>query len=277
MIDAVSEFLTANRQRRYPFSENTSLLDISETFELPNDLLLDYRGFHRARNELKPRLAAIVGPTAAADVTYPETAGFVNFYFEMGREDVPIRMLVQINILSALDLHDLSATSPDPFYEGLNLASMHVTIGAAWRDIGSSDRWVFAMDTAVLEPALTVESYRNQIDYVKLIHQDADSEYLQGDITLYGGYNVTIGKRGDNRIFISAELGAGELGRFTGQLRDGTLEFCDGSVMFLNGVGPNEKGEFIFAEGNGIKVINLPDQNKIQIQVAPEALQRPLC
>lgn len=278
MIDAVSEFLSANRQRRYPFDESSSVLDGTGVFEIPNDLILDYRGFHRARPELKARLAAICCSGSGSHANYPAATGKLRFYFEMGPATSPLRLMTEIDENETLDIVELMATAPDPFYPGINLGTVRVTVGSGWKDlIGGTDRWLFEVAAAVLEPALTVESYRLQIDYLRIIHQEGPTEYLSGDVQIFGGHNVTISGKADNTVSFAAELGAGELGRFIGQLRDGGLEFCDGALMFVNGTGPNERGELTFAEGNGIKIVAFPSQHKIQISVSPGSLQRPLC
>jgi len=278
MIDAVSEFLTENLQRRYPFAEDTGLLDDSEAYEIPNSLLIDYRGFHRARIESKPRLAAIVGSGAGADVAYPAAAGKFRLFFEMGPIASPLRMMAEIDETDVREIAELFASVADPHYPELSIGSLRVTIGNEWRSfIGSPDRWVFGASSAVLEPALTTETYRLQIDYLRLIHQDGPTEYLKGDVEIYGGQNMTVAENGKNTIYLSAEVGAGEFGRFVGRLRDPDLEYCDGALMFINGIGPNGRGELTIAAGNGIDVLPLPDEHKIRISVSPPTLQRPLC
>lgn len=276
MTSSISEFLTENRQRRYPLTEACSVLDQTETYEIPNDFLLDFRGFHRARNELRPRLAAIVGSAVVDDATYPATTGSLTVYFEVGIAATPLRFSVLIPE-STLDPVTESTTSiADPFYPDFKFGTVRATFGPARLLFDRAARWVFAVDTALLEPCLTIESYRSQIDYLRLIHQEGETEYLQGDVKLYGGYNFSVTTRGDRELYLSAEIGAGELGRFTGTVKGAEEEYCTGAVMFINGAGTKD-GKMTFEAGPGFRIVPLPDEHKIQLVVSAATLQRPLC
>lgn len=275
MSDAFLEFLAENGQRRYPFIENSNNLDLTDTFSMPDDAVLDIRGFHRNKPEITPRLAAIVGPTAALNADYPAVVDHNTLYFEMGTLAAPLRFAISVPVDQTIWPFSVTASVPDPIYAGVNLAVLHVTTGVGTTMVAASERWLFGNRLEV-EPSLIGELYRQQIDCVRLVHDVAADEYVGGSIILRGGYNFDLSQEGQV-ITLEPSLGGGELGRFTGSVADEAASRCADVLTNINGGLADKKGAFAIKGGLGIEVVNLPAEHKIQLKISPAKLGALAC
>ena len=80
-MDAYLEFLSENAQRRYPFQEDSSLLNNTGDTVLADNVILDLRGIHRERPEVSPQLLAVIGSDGASIFDLDALAGFYSFFF----------------------------------------------------------------------------------------------------------------------------------------------------------------------------------------------------
>lgn len=264
MSDAYLEFLSENKERRFPFVEDCSLktdLDV----QFPDDVILDVRGFHRERPEIPPQLSTFVGPDNAGGLP-----GYYHLTFKMGRIAAPLTFQLLVPIDNPIWPLTYTIVTPDPIYPESRLSSLRLTIGAGILSVDPAADYTFP-GTALLEPITISELYRTQVDQVKVVHADADSEFVGGDLVLRGGYNMDLQQSGQT-IRLNPSLGGGELGRWTGSLNPENASKCKGALLSLNGQGATERGEFFFYGRNGIDIIPLPTEHKIQIKISPEML-----
>lgn len=279
MSDAYLEFLTENAQRRYPFVEDSSGMDLTDVFTLPNDAVLDARGFHRARPELTPRLAAIAGGSASGDADYPATNGVYSLFFECGISATPLRFTVTVPVNNGNWPFQVTVAIADPLYAGIvpaiNAGVLQVTIGQGITELAAADRWLFG-PRLQLEPALMAQLYLQQVDALRLVHDEGPDDYVSGEVRLQGGYNFDLNQDA-NVINFEPSPGGGELGRWLGSLADESASRCAGTLMSLNGITATPRGGFTIGKGSGIEIVNLPEQNKIQIKFVSSTAGKVVC
>jgi hypothetical protein len=269
MADAYVEFLTENSQRNYPFAEDASLT--SGAFRLPNDVVLDFRGFSRQRPVLIPHLESIMGQAAPAQAGQPASAGNWTLVFRAGlnhafRCEIPVTN-AQWPFVSRVKLQDpvYAADYPD-----VNIGGISVTVGRGIQAIQDVEGYTFIPTATPLEPSLFVSLYRQVLDYLRLVHSGpAPDDVIGRAVKTYGGYNCFVNQStADKTLAIGAQLGAGRLGY---NLDPGTGQSaCRGFVFQINGIKPDAQYDFKILAGEGIRVENLPDEHKIKIIYSPE-------
>jgi hypothetical protein len=268
MTDAFVEFLTENSQRSYPFEEN-SVLKADDDSVLQDDILLDFILIHRLKH-LTAKLVAIVGPeSSGAEIFPPGETGPV-FYFQLGSGSD----IVAVECSSQEFPFDGWGSISDSRYEDVFVAKARVTFGAGVSSIPSDVFWQFS--NSVIEPGLLVSLFRNQVDSLTIIHDEGDNDIVGGDVSLMGGYNFGVTQSGQT-VRLSPALGSGSLGRFTESLSDAVSSKCNGSLLSINGIQPNEKGAFEISGSGGIEILNFPEQHKVRIVISPETLGRTIC
>lgn len=270
MTNAVEEFLTENSMRRYPLSEDCSVQYVGGG-ELGNDVVIDLRGWHREHTTTHPALLAIVGPTGIGAGSFVANADNITFYFGVGSETLyPILLPV-----GAAEITTLVCRVTDPFYPQVNLGVLRVTFGLGAQGIPTDATWLFSATT--IEPGLIVSPFRNQVDVVKIIHQDTDDEIVGGDLEIIGGYNLNVLPEVQG-VRLSPVAGGGTLGRFVGSLSASGDSKCAGALLSLGQVAPDPETRDLRIIGkNGIEVINFPEQSKIRIKVAPQHFGGSVC
>lgn len=258
MIDAYLEFQTENSERRFPFVEDSSLRSTLDDL-LRDDAVLDARGFHRERPEIAPQLSSIDGGDSGA---VGAVTGLYRVGFKAGRSDAPL--FFYFLVPEGNDQWPLNQTSTvaDPLYPGSNLGRLNVAFGPGILAVDPSSSLTFD-GTALLESSAIAQLYRTQVDFVRLVHQADDDEYVGGDVLILPGYNMEVLVLTDG-ISLLPSLGAG-LGRFVGTLNQTSV--CDGTVLSISGQRPTQRGEFFIKGGRGIKVTPIPDEHKIRISV----------
>lgn len=271
-MDAFVEFLTENKFRRYPFVEDSTVLSSDGEYSLPNSIILDLRGFHRERPELKPQLVAIIGSMAASISTLDAVAGEWSLFFAMGNLGDPLVFRVGIPEDNTIWPFQAEVSVVDPKYpeRDVRLGHIRVTVGEDILDVSQSFSCGFE-NTALIEPSLVAELYQTQVDFVKLIHTEGASEFVGGDLKIVGGYNteVSLDTKG---ILITSSRGSGTLGQFTGSTLDPSASACRGRIFSINGSMPDQRGRFFIKGTNGVSIKDLPDQHKIQIVLSTELL-----
>jgi len=267
-MSAIQEFLTANVQRRFPFVENCPLT-AADTTQLSDGVILDAHGFFRERPELAPQLTAIAGGTSGVDGA---VAGHHLLIFSMGRTDAPLTFSFLVDDSTTDWPLRMKASVADPFYPASLLGRLDIAVGETILGIPDATSLVFN-GTALLEPSVVANLYRTQIDFVRIVHADDDDEIVGGNLQIEQGYNMEV-QRTRGGVMLAPSLGAG-LGRFTGSISPASTH-CSGAVMSINGQSPNKQGRFIVRGTNGIEVVNLPEQHKIQLRVQTAKLG-PVC
>ena len=94
---------------------------------------------------------------------------------------------------------------------------------------------------------------------------------VYGDISLIPGYNTVIRiNESINTVEISAEPGAG-MGCPCGKFEDEDTD-CDELINSINGVPPDDRGDFSIIGGSGVKIENIPAEHKIRIHTTADNL-----
>jgi hypothetical protein len=144
----------------------------------------------------------------------------------------------------------------------------------------------------LIEPALIQVSAKSRITSVNVANtvpldlpecDDVDPEVTvlnsvevvgsidYGDVALVPGYNAVIRmNKLTNTVEISSEPGAGQ-GTPCEKLNDEDTD-CDGLINSINGVPPDERGDFAIIGGSGVKIENLPAEHKIRIYTTADNL-----
>lgn len=271
MTGSIEEFLTENSLRRYPFSEDCSLAHQSGS--ISDDVVLDFRAWHRTRTGRSAALAAIVGPDGAGDGIFEAVAGAYSVYFFLGQGDVVWRFEVPA-LTPSFPFTALSVIQ-DSIYPGSNLGVARATFGRGLVQLAADSTLVFP--DAPLEPSLIFDQYRLQVDHIRLVHEGSDDEFVGGDVEVVGGYNVGVSGIAKG-IRVSPSPGAGTLGRFVGSINSPESNKCVGVLLSLAGAIPNERTQDLVLEGtNGVEVLNFPDESRIRIRVAPQHFGGTVC
>lgn len=274
MTNAIEEFLTENSFRSFPFRGDTSLAYVGGL--LDNAVVLDFRGWHRKRAGQEPMLAAIIGPDGSGAGDFIPNDGFISFYFTAGPDDDLLIWRFLVPVLGGQFPMSVLSSVSDPSYAGVNLGVARATFGAAALNIPDDADWLFT--TAKLESGLVVECARNQVDEIRVVHDEGDDDIVGGDLRIFGGYNVDVIPAADGGLKITATPGAGTLGRYLGSRSDPGQSKCAGVLMSLAGVAPDEDTRNITIAGEkGIEIENLPDEHRIIIRMAKPQLAGNVC
>ncbi len=273
MNDAIEEFLTENMQRRFPLREDGDVT--CQDGVLEDSVLLDFRGWHRDRPELTPRLSAIIGPDGTDVGSFIANTGFVSFYFSAGSGGGSIIWVFKVSVIEGSFPVSLISTVDDTNYAGVFRGVARASFGGGVSSIPADAAWIFT--SALLEPGLVIEQYRGQVDSILLVHDVGDDELVGGDIELVGGYNTSV-VPSEGGVRIVPSLGAGTLGRFIGAINPSGESKCSGVLMSVGGVTPDEKTRNLVIKGeNGIEVLNFPESSRIVIRVAKPQFGGSVC
>lgn len=224
-----AEWLNLNSQRRYPLAQDATGLDTTETFELPDDLILD--------------LVWVAHVDDTIDVTKFHLSGISVFsptavIIEVGYDGSPVASL---SVSSATHVSGTSyrmggIASDSPFFDSL----IHMTVGSLDNVFKQpAGPWRFGLEDGRLEPT-TIRPDLRGVTSLRVIRGTDQGDALQGDIQLIEGTNIrlsvsTVDEK--KRIRIDAIDGEG--------LTD-DCECADVAVgppiRTINGVGPGADG-----------------------------------
>ena len=271
-MDAYLEFLSENAQRRYPFQEDSSLLNNTGDTVLADNVILDLRGIHRERPEVSPQLLAVIGSDGASIFDLDALAGFYSFFFAMGRSAESLIFQVAVPSDNTQWPFVQEVTIADENYPGrdVRLGTLRVTLGEGVADLASDVSLGF-VQTCLIETALVAQAYRTQVDSIKVAHVSGPDDIVGGDLRIIGGYGINTQLLVDG-LEINAIAGAGSLGFFTGAVHEPEDSACSGRVLSISGQRPNPRGKFYIRGENGISVTDLPDEHKIQLRVTTASL-----
>lgn len=264
------DFLSENASRRYPFVEDCSMLSQSASFELPDDALLDCRGFTREKAVgVSLFLRAIAGAgvsTIEGEAAQPDawTVIFQSTYGDKFCFHIPYLEIENNGKWSGIAMNAL------PFFGALK-SSLSIAVGPGIKSVGHTDTHLFSAETAPIEPALFLSIAGSSIDSVGVLKASSGAtQRLYGHVYLSGGYNVDVQNLySNNSIQIVADPGAGALGRFLRRSNDNEQgapqSLCESSVKAINGIIPDSLGNFTIEAGDHISIENSPSLHRIVI------------
>jgi hypothetical protein len=264
-IDAYLEFQNENTSRAFPIREDMSRLDNSGSdYVLPNDVLLDVRGFTRSAITVEEQLYAIVGGSSSpTDPALSPSAGNWRFYFKIGNSELIFTDVPETNQTWPFTsiVYGLSPNTPTGETKEYEI---RMAAGSGLTNIDSLDFHIFE-GTAKLEDTLIARMNAVQVDPIRIVHVIGSDEYVGGEnLVLKAGYNMQV-QSVDGGITLAAIPGAGE-GYPVDPVISAGDSACEGKLYSLNDAKPNEVGALVIEAGTGIKIVNAPDQNKIFVR-----------
>lgn len=256
-MSALQEFITENSSRRYPLAEDCVPTDLAEHFVLPDDVVLDIRGFHRIYSTGIVALHALIGSLSEGLGGIAPKSGhgllLVRIGSELIRVEVPERSRWPLTVTGEI---------PDPNYPESKLAVIRCTIGSGFSQLDPTKAYDFG-DTAPLEHGAIIDGYGMQVDSIQVVPLVGDPYYVGGELKVRGGHNFSVSRYGLAGLDLFASPGAGE----GGQCPPLGSSPCSGAIRFINGIGPSSAGNFSFLSGHGVKITNIPAEHKIIIRV----------
>lgn len=247
MMTRTTEWLNANRYRRYPFRDGTSLTCKTGQV-LANDVLLDC--------QLTSRILARF-PFVLLTVQVITDA----ILFCFGYDTVMCYAAIPVAATYPFTVTGISG--------GLRYS---LVFGPGCDTIQNFAHGTYELVTPPeIQPAIVIVQDRHHIDSVTAKGTDQDT--LTGLIYVEPGYNCNPVITTD-KIHLSAGLGFGA-GRYCVRL-DGADVSCAEALLWWNGQNASEDGNIIIKGGAGVTVESRPDENLVVIR-GSKALENLKC
>lgn len=252
------EWLNANSQRKYPFDDSCSLMDVSGTIQVPNDLIVDFL--------LPVHVDSTIDPSKFHLLRIATFGLGVSITF--GYDGTPIGSIsIEISSFSRNQVFYFAGTGT--FYDSVG----KVTIGSLDNIRRFSGAYDFSLINARLIPRVIIPDIRG-VSAISIQNGNDVSDPVTGDVILQAGRNFSIAYvAGDgspsnpNRFLLNAIEGAGLNTDCTcGEANNGPC------IKKINGIAPNSDGEF-FLEGSDCVLL---DEIANGIQVVDECA-KPCC
>ena len=186
------DFLSENMDRRYPFVEDCSLLAQSSSFMLPDNTILDCRGFTRKGSHTGTEifLRAIGGSGLSSVDGEPTQPDSWTIVFESTSGDRFCFYVPYLTIETEQKWAGSVSTAIMAFPEAIQ-SSLSVVVGPGIKDIANNALYLFTYEDAPIEPALFINFSGAMIDSVRVIKASNESiGPFYGDVKIYGGYNM---------------------------------------------------------------------------------------
>jgi hypothetical protein len=241
-------WLNANSQRKYPIFEEAGLMDETDTFEIPNDLIVD-----------------LIWPVHL-DATIDQTLFHIKAISIFGA-GVTISLGYNGDTIGSVSIDAASFTTNQAFliqgtgqfYDTIG----KIVIGSLDTILESAGSFQFDVANARLEPTVIKPDIRG-VNAIYIRNGDETSDAIQGDVILQAGRNFLInfvaGAIGEpDRIVLSAIEGAGlnedcECGEAANRP-------C---IKTIGGIGPDSNGDFSLVEDDCIKLDAIANGLKIR-------------
>lgn len=298
MNAAFPSFLSENSNRAYPFTEDSVFMVPGNSTGLPdNDIFLDFRGWSRLKLRDQVTLF-LVDPVydTHGHLNYPglesyAKTGYLSVFFKAFYTTDTADVASQVACFYVpLDESQVqwpyTATASGQMPNGKKSWEANLTVTSKILQliqpvyiVTGTNEYITTSDgakilalpnystlnsqTPQIEPGQFFEiggAVVDQLNVVSSLHPETN-RYLSGDIQFLPGINTSIFQSGSTITAVS-QLGLGT-GRkvYTGtELGDP----CEG-VLKINGVAPDDFGQFHIKGGNGILVEDVPELNLIRI------------
>lgn len=250
-VDAIwnAEWLNQNSQRNYPVSEEATSKDISGTFEIPQDLIVDL--------VWPVQTAAIV----QSDRFYVHSIAIfgtgvtitLGYHVVGNPEGTPIGA-VSIAIATHQENQSYFISGTGEFYDSVG----KITIGKLSNSLLTAGYYKFDLNGARLESTVVRPNLRG-VSAVILVNGEDRSDPLAGDIELVAGTNIRLvpnpNPGGNPQIRIDAISGAG-LVQDCGC--EGKLPADAPCIRTINGIPPDNNGNFLLEGDACLTLTALP-------------------
>lgn len=227
------EWLNQNANRNYPISETATMKDISGSYTLPNDLIVD-----------------LVWPIHATAITNPSLfhihtlAVFNNgISISIGYNGSAIGS-VSVTTDTHVRNNSYFISGTGDYYDSIG----KITIGDLANTLVSAGVYKFSVAGARLEPTVIRPDLR-AVTAITVTNFSGTSEQLYGDIELVAGSNIQLVVNG-NAITINAISGVG----LNEECECSNLPENKDPIKTINGIGPDANGDFKLLGSECLKV-----------------------
>lgn len=262
---SIEEFLLENMSRAFPIEENDPRLDSSEIFTLPNNLVVDFRGFSRNKpiEGLRPRISSVTIGELGGELVVATAAG-------PGEAEESLTFAIpQMIENEVIHLHSKIDNAANP--DGTSSLAWGV-LSLAGPFPGDIAYGTYTM-LSYLEPSVFTNLWRGSLTSLTV-----GGTNVYGNVVFSEGYNMQIRNLG--YIELTALRGAGlgvptpaEWEDVTGDTLPGLessiyLEECASNVSTINGIAPDADGLFTFYGSEDIEIVPRPETHQIEFKIS---------
>jgi hypothetical protein len=245
-------WLNHNGERAFPLAEDSNRIGVSglDSLTLPNNALLDFYILSYSEPQSQPKLDTVAVDGGGTTVT---------FTFDYNGVSLVVPVSAAIATPFQAELRTTDAFSNTALLVRPVFGDGVATIAGDVANHGKT----FTFTDLLLEPSLG--SLQDNHRTTAVFATATPAVRLTGDVLTKEGFNFkTSILPTSNSLRLSAGVGQGEgIPCETVTPPDGE---CEDAVFFVNGLGPNEFGEFVIQAGPGIEVIANPASNKITLR-----------
>lgn len=261
-------FLSENRNRQYPLSEDSS-------WPLSSSSILDLRGWSRLPILANPRVHTVsrwddsgsTAPAVQSDLAAYLVAGNIQIFLELFDYSSLANRIISINIPVDNSTWPYLAKGQLIDGSGVLVAQINATVDSAITGDLPGNADIFSAISCPIEPALIVPIGGQVIDQLKVIHQDGTpDEYIRGKVVIKQGINSRITQRNSTIEFLAEKYAGLGNNKYEGDDRGK----CRG-VLHINSSSPNDKGFFFIKGENGVVVTDYPEEHRINIGIVPDS------
>lgn len=273
MNSSYPSFFSENSNRSFPFIENTA------SSKVKNSCFIDFKCWTRFKTHESPSLYLVANYSADLPNEYKQFLldGFCTLFFLVHR--VPENEHVfngMICVYIPLDNSQWPYLGVSSVWNssGIKMFELRTLVNSSVLDIASNpDNYLFPSNFfgnqgdigLKIEPTQVIYSGNIVIDELNIVDQDGyHKKNINGDVKVSPGYNSYI-YQADKKFTINSSANIGSGKRYNDEKND----ICNG-VFSINGVTPDESGNFKIEGDNGVLIFNLPEEYKIVVAIDPK-------
>lgn len=246
-----TEWLNANRYRKYPFIEDQSMMTTGG-FAIPDATILDISALDYAVSPTTLELQSV-------DIV-SGSPGNVVFHFAWNNTLIALPFSIPANAAFPFVM-SLSLTDPS---NGDYVTYITAVFGEGVLELLQQPNGTYTMtDPTIVEPALISFQPQHRVSSIQAKPIDSNA-IIKGDIYIDEGHNCQVTIISDSsKIRIAAVKGAGE-GIDCSEPDPEQIQ-CGNVLLRINGLVGGSNGEFMLSGTDGVSVTPDPDNNAIII------------
>jgi len=265
-VSNTPDFMFENSNRSFPFEDSNELQK-----KLSFDSVLDLKGFSRSPVTGKIKLIGIsrwntgspkpVTPGTISDLV---EINKIQLYFEI--PSFPSNIYMQVGVPVNQSQWPCIYSSSIQSESEVDYIKLSVVFGSQIV-LNFATNGYTSFSNTYLEQSCVMECYKRSLDQLSILRSTNEKEYIFGDVVFANGVNSSVYQSG-NTIGVRSRVGDG-LGRDTYTGSEISPK-CDG-ILSINGIRPNEDGQFVIKGGLGVSVVDVPESNKIIITIQSDS------
>jgi hypothetical protein len=273
MNSSYPSFLSENSNRAFPFIEN------SYSDKLSNDCFIDFRCWTRFKVHQTPSLYLVANGIPNISDRYNQFLkdGFCNIFFlihKVPENEHIFNGMICVSVPLDNSVWPYLATSSFWNTSGTKMFELKTLVNSSVLEVANNENSYLFLTNIFgesnengirIEPSQVVYSGGIVIDELKVLNISGEQKRLvSGDINILPGFNTTMYQQ-SNKITINSSINIGVGKKYNYEKN----EICNG-VFSINGVSPDESGNFSITGENGVMIFNLPEEYKIIIAIDPK-------